>query len=61
MPHRFVLFVRLAPLVRLALLACLVIPMAMTPVAAAEAPRLPLWNGAAPVPSTTVPPRMIRS
>lgn len=33
----------------LVLLACLVIPMAMTPVAAADAGRLPLWNGAAPV------------
>jgi acetyl esterase/lipase len=49
MPHRFVLFVRLAPLVRLTLLACLVIPTAMAPLDAAEAPRLPLWHGEAPV------------
>lgn len=49
MPYRPLQLVRLAPLVRLALLACLVIPMPMTPLTAAEAPRLPLWNGAAPV------------
>ena len=33
----------------LLLLACLLIPMAMTPLAAAEAERLPLWHGKAPV------------
>ena len=33
----------------LVLLACLVIPMAMAPVAAADAERLPLWHGKAPV------------
>ncbi len=33
----------------LLLLACLVIPLAMAPVAAADAERLPLWHGKAPV------------
>lgn len=33
----------------LLLLGCLLIPMAMTPLAAAEAERLPLWHGKAPV------------